>query len=229
MAMVLVGITAEAQLVRSATLTVTREDLPPVELGWKHIINAQVGAWDFAGVGGGIHYIAGYRFTQNLLAGVGVGYDYSERKFVDDAWGTYENLYSVPFAPHGAVALYLHGRYFFSTDVWAPYVGASAGGYLSKKSEIYKEIYAVDEWGNNNWQWIDSQFVTKVPASSLFIDLNVGLNHRMSTNYNIEWSIYAGLKLWSMPYYYNDNTRVDNIVAETEGTGCLYIGTSFAF
>lgn len=73
-AMVLVGITAEAQLVRSSALTIIKEELPPVELGWKHIVDGQMGMtsadFDFAF---GIHYIAAYRFTQNLLAGVGTG------------------------------------------------------------------------------------------------------------------------------------------------------------
>ena len=227
MAMVLVGITAEAQLVRSATLTVTREKLPPVELGWKHIIDAQVGIKNMDDDAiGGIHYIAGYRFSQNLLAGVGIGCDFSGGGMAEGSWGTYHNLYSVE-NPHAALALYLHGRYFFSTDEWAPYVGASAGAYLAKKSDIYKELYGTDDLGELDWfNYLGSEFETSANSSSLYFDVNVGLNHRLSNNYNTELSVYAGLKLWAMPYYSSGNKGVT--IGTTNAVN-LYIGTSLSF
>lgn len=224
MAMVLVGITAEAQLVRSATLTVTREDLPPVELGWKHIIDAHIGGVDFDdALMGGVNYIAGYRLTQNLLAGIGTGI-----YFCDD--GVVHHGYSGVSidAPKVAIPLYFHGRFFFSTNEWAPYVGVSAGAYLAKKSDIYVNKYGVDEYGTTNWHdYLGREFITTGKSSSLFADLNIGLNHRLLNNLNNEWSVYAGLKLWSEQYYEINNL---NEISNHSGTEfCIYLGTSFAF
>lgn len=236
MAMVLVGITAEAQLVRSATLTVTREELPPVELGWKHIIDAQVGLNIYHDeLVGGLHYIAGYRLTQNLLAGAGVGINFSDRGFADDWW--YHEDYEIAYDgnPKSAFSLYLHGRYFFSTNEWAPYVGVSAGANLAKKSKINKITYAVDENGNKTWEIIDRRHHKDVSSSSVYIDLNVGLNHRLASNLNNELSIYAGLKFWGKPCYEGGRYEVglgeSNIIANKDLANaiCIYLGTSFAF
>ena len=212
LAMMLVGITAEAQLVRSATLTVTREELPPVELGWKHIIDGQVGLWD-RDFGAGIHYIAGYRFTEHLLAGVGIGVDYALSGFAYYYDGNHS--YNEPKA---AVPLYLHGRYYFSTKEWSPYIGASLGAYLARKTIVKEDIYNFLEDGTQG-SWAGYKEVGTKPSSSLFADLNIGLNHRLNATQDL--SLYAGVKFWDMPYFEYNN--------DDSGTICLYVGTSFTF
>lgn len=211
-AMVLVGITAEAQLVRSATLTVTREELPPVELGWKHFVDGQIGLWDYD-FGLGIHYIAGYRFSENLLAGAGIGIDHSLSGFAD----YYDSTYNYQ-SPETAVPLYLHGRYYFSAKAWSPYVGASVGAYLAKKTKQNEAMYEFTEDGSQG-AYIGSQEVGTKPSSSLFADFNVGLNHRLNATQDL--SFYAGVKLWGKPHI---EYGVDD-----SGAICLYYGMSFSF
>ena len=217
--MVLVGIAAEAQLVRSSALTVIREELPPVELGWKHIVDGQIGVDIFdAEPIVGVHYIAAYRFTDNYLAGVGVGIEGVDEGFVEII--EHEDI-SV------AVPIYLHGRYYFATHRWSPYVGISAGIYFASKQAYL----------NNYWEGYEVEG-SNPPFTSAFADLNVGLNHRLGADAKNELSIYAGLKfirqrcvhVWSIPSY--DYTYPDGVEIGVEGfepVVGLYFGTSITF
>lgn len=221
MAMVLVGITAEAQLVRSSALTVIKEQLPPVELGWKHIVDGQVGT-DWEGLLAGVHYIAAYRFTESYLAGVGIGIESMEEGFVEmaDDFFQMEDVYI-------AMPLYLHGRYYLATNRWSPYVGISAGFYFASK-----RAYLNDSWEGYEVEGDNPLF------TSAFADLNVGFNHRLGADAKHELSIYAGLKLISrrcvnvsvLPRY--DDSIPEGIRLDEEGFDPLvglYFGTSLSF
>lgn len=219
-AMAFITLIAEAQLVRSSALTVIREELPPVELGWKHIVDGQIGTAGFDFIGG-VHYIAAYRFTDSYLAGVGVGIESSEDGFVEMcAYGDYEDATV-------AMPLYLHGRYYFATNRWSPYVGVSAGIYFASKQAYL----------NNYWEGYEVEG-SSPPFTSAFADLNVGLNHRLSADAKRELSIYAGLKFIRQRNVYvavllkYDDTYSDGLSLHAEGFDPVvgfYFGTSLTF
>lgn len=218
-AMVFISLTAEAQLVKSSALTVIKEELPPVELGWKHIVDGQLGlGWD-VDLMAGIHYIAAYRFTENYLAGVGIGVERNGEGMIE--LHGYDDIYV-------AMPLYLHGRYYFATDRWSPYMGASAGIYFASKRAYL----------NNNWEGYE---VTGNDPSftSLFVDFNFGLNHRLGAEARNELSLCAGLKLMAqrnvrvdvLPRY--DNSYPEGVEIRNEGLDNpfmgFYFGTSITF
>lgn len=224
-AMVFISLTAEAQLVRSSALTVIKEELPPVELGWKHIVDGQLGTGLEDDWMAGIHYIAAYRFTENYLAGVGIGVESNQDGMIcmlDDGDEFYiNNEIDV------AMPLYLHGRYYFATDRWSPYMGASAGIYFASKRAYL----------NNNWEGYE---VTGDDPSftSLFVDFNFGLNHRLGAEARNELSLYAGLKLMKqryvvvavLPQY--DDSYPKSVGINNEGFDPFmgfYFGTSITF
>ena len=232
LAMVLVGLSAEAQLVRSSALIVTKQELPPVKLGFKNIVDVQGGIFDLD-FGGGIHYIAGYRFTEKLLAGVGVGYEYAADGFVQDwIWGKYVNnsmetdIYRTG-RPKGAVPIYLHGRYYFSTKEWAPYVGLSAGLYLAKGYELEVCTEYRDEEDNTDRDW--NLFEMKRTGGA-YADVNIGLNHRITAT--TDFAVYFGAKLWGMPSYegtIDAYSTYDDIISGTMTTSAFYLGASITF
>lgn len=216
-AMMLMGITAEAQLVRSSALTVIKEQLPPVELGWKHIVDGQIGTAGFDFLGG-VHYIAAYRFTDSYLAGVGVGIEFAEEGFIEFMDGD-----DIPVA----TPIYLHGRYYFATGRWSPYVGASAGIYFASKRSYL----------NNYWEGYEVEG-SNPPFTSVFADFNVGFNHRLGADAKNELSIYAGLKLISqrcvyvavLPSYdYNGPNGVSINAEGFDPVVGFYFGTSISF
>ncbi|MBR3854023.1 MAG: hypothetical protein IKM41_05695 [Tidjanibacter sp.] len=225
-AALLIGLSAEAQLVRSSALVVTKEEMPPVELGWKHIVDAQLGTSGY-GFCGGLHYIAGYRFSENLLAGVGVGYEHIgngfPRCFIDSEPNVH---FEISDDNESAVPLYLHGRYYFSDNEWAPYVGVSAGLYLAKRVEVIKAnyIYTDLEWELGYYDWENAEVVKKLSSSSLYFDLNVGLNHRLTATRDL--AFYGGLKLWGEPCYFG---AINSLDKRTESSVGVYVGTSVTF
>lgn len=222
----LIGLSAEAQLVRSSALVVTKEEMPPVELGWKHIVDAQLGTFGY-GFCGGLHYIAGYRFSENLLAGVGVGYEYIGNGFPSCFIDSEPNvLFEISDDNESAVPLYLHGRYYFSDNEWAPYVGVSAGLYLAKRVEVTKANYIITdlEWELGYYDRENAEVVKKLSSTSLYFDLNVGLNHRLTATRDL--AFYGGLKLWGEPCYEGYVYTPDKYIQTEVG---FYVGTSVTF
>lgn len=230
-AMMLVGIAAEAQLVRSSTLTVVREELPPVQPGYKNIVDLHAGLFDFD-FGGGIHYIGGYRFNEKFLAGVGIGFEYYLAGFYQD-WvcDKYSaNLKTSVYGGHkeAAMPLYLHGRYYFSTREWSPYIGLSTGVYIAKDSEIEVCSYNRDMYGN--WYGDPKTAYFRLKNGGVFADINIGLNHRFSATSDI--AFYFGAKVWGMPSYEGEvdcNSTYDDITEGRLITCAFYLGANIAF
>ncbi len=215
-----IGLTAEAQLVRSSALIVTEDDSWPVKLGWTHIVDSQVGySWWEEGPIFGIHYIAGYRFSPELLVGIGIGYDYLR----DVVWEydveeinpapsmTTPDYWSVTDSPDGGVPLFAHARYYFSTEVWAPYVGASLGMYLSGSATL-----------NEDW----NTGTRSAPSTTFYADINAGFNHRLSAAQDL--AIYAGIKRRGMCDYYFEYS-IDNLRTKYRNDYVFYVGASYSF
>lgn len=230
-AMMLVGIAAEAQLVRSSTLTVVREELPPVQPGYKNIVDLHAGIVDFDFIGG-IHYIGGYRFNEKFLAGVGIGFEHTIEDFCED-WVYGKDSADLETSVYGypteaAMPLYLHGRYYFSTREWSPYIGLSTGVYIAKDSEIEVCSYNRDEYGN--WYGDPKTAYFRLKNGGVFADINIGLNHRFSATSDI--AFYFGAKVWGKPSYdggVDCNSTYDDIIEGRSTTCAFYLGANIAF
>lgn len=91
--------------------------------------------------------------------------------------GDYDDVYT-------GFPLFLHGRYYFATDRWSPYVGANVGLYFTSKKAYLNRV----------WEGYEVDDATNLRTSA-FVDFNFGFNHRLGDDAQNELSIYAGLKL----------------------------------
>ncbi len=208
--MAFVAVSAEAQMVRSSALFVKRAEAWPVERGWRHTFSGYGGLFEFEDPSGGVNYMLGYRFNKNLLAGVGVGYEFGGDYFSISDW----NLWSKN-ERESAVPLYLHGRYYFSAYRWAPFVGLSAGAYLVGESDCEVPV---------NYSGSGIELVSSGSCMAPFVDLNVGYNYRITPKQDL--AFYVGIKYFSVPYF---DPYGKHFTSESHVGSMLYLGTSITF
>ena len=108
-----------------------KKKIEPVKPGFQHSVTAAfMMGIDADCYRGEIDYIAGYRFNNNLFAGVGIGLNYDDEgswdsysgKTTELYWAEPRNMYSIP--------LYAHARVYMGKKRCQPFFAFSAGANI---------------------------------------------------------------------------------------------------
>lgn len=145
---------AEAQMVSTSSLIVTKEKFPAVERGYESMIELSPtieAVSEFLFID--INYIGGYRFNNTLFLGVGTGLN-----FYMPGKGDFQNINKL------YVPLYAHAKVYVMKGRLSPFVALSVGARLSTK-RFYE-----DEDG----------YEKKYSTTNFLINPRIGVNYRFT-------------------------------------------------
>ena len=136
----LIPLMAEAQLVKSSTMTVTKEKkkLEPVKPRFQQSVEFSSHMLYQYYIS--TKYIAGYRFNNWFFLGGGTGFTFN-------TWpkGSHEHYYSEDYKSISDkvvnIPLFVHLRTYLTRSRVNPYIGLSAGGLLSTKGHATCDYY----------------------------------------------------------------------------------------
>ena len=183
---------SSAQIIRASSMIKvksqkTQKVQESVEKGFQHSIEVDATtmlmsanadkSWN---VGAGVQYIGGYRFSNTIFLGAGVGVEY--HKFDSVSVVSSADLYYNMSYDKVCIPLYLHFRAYLSKTRWQPYFFLSAGGLIGTNGNV--------ELANENNYKYNTCGVLATPG--------FGLNYRISN----QLSVYLGVaySMRSCPY-----------------------------
>lgn len=160
----LIPLMAEAQLVKSSTMTVTKvqkvkekKKLEPVQPRFQQSVefsfNMSIGEAPYIST----KYIAGYRFNNWFFLGGGTGFTFNTWPNSSHDHYNYSNGYEISDKVVN-IPLFVHLRTYLTRSRVNPYIGLSAGGLLTTKGQttcgyiesgiIYDAYYVEYEFSN---------------------------------------------------------------------------------
>lgn len=183
---------SSAQIIRASSMIKvkpqkTQKVLESVEKGFQHSIEVDGTAivmsanadksWN---IGAGVQYIGGYRFSNTMFLGAGVGVEC--HKFDNASVESSADLYYNMSYDKVCIPLYVHFRAYLSSSRCQPYFFLSAGGLIGTNGNI--------ELANGNNYKYNTCGVLAIPG--------FGLNYRISN----QLSVYLGVaySMRSYPY-----------------------------
>ncbi|MBQ8493752.1 MAG: outer membrane beta-barrel protein [Alistipes sp.] len=184
---------AEAQMVSTSTLIVTKEKFPAVEPGYESMVQVTptIGS-AFQNVN--INYIGGYRFNHVLFLGVGTGLDFN----------TWHDYGETSFKPDKLlyIPLYAKARAYILDKRWSPFVDLTAGGRFSTKEEYDGFKYS---------------------TNGFMLDVGFGVNYRITPKISAYFVVgyefwkYPYLEVYFYPTDYN-GTPLDSYIGVAGNT-----------
>lgn len=171
--------TANAQLVSSSSLVITKAKLPPVERGYEQSVDASYTMLMTAGnsMEANVSYIGGYRFNNAIFLGAGTGL--SIVNAVQEGYWKYEgDKLSLPTVN---IPLYAHFKAYFLQSRVSPFAALSAGGRFSTDKEF--ELATGEK--------------VKYSTIGLYLNPSIGVNYRITAKNSLYLSI--GLKGMTVP------------------------------
>ena len=218
----LIPLMAEAQLVKSSTMTVTKvqkvkekKKLEPVQPRFQQSVEFSLNVLNEFYIS--TKYIAGYRFNNWFFLGGGTGFS---SNLFNNSYRHSHSLYYEP--PIGdklvSIPLFVHLRTYLTRSRVNPYIGLSAGGLLSTKVHVtcyydydYNEIEGVEYEFSNCRGMIEPSF---------------GINIRLKR----KWDLYLAFSaLTTFEPYCVRNSYEDNpsVVHRPEVSLGFNLGMSF--
>lgn len=170
---------ADAQLISSSSIVVTREKLPDVKRGYQQSVDLSYNSQIDKKFGSSIdiNYIGGFRFNNTFFLGLGTGLnlDVTDKSIPDIPYEDMHlpvNLVNIP--------VYAHFRAYFLKTRWTPFFALSVGGRFSASRDLDLEL-------------------GKVQYSTIGVLLNpqIGVNYRTGAKGNIYLSV--GFRGQTMP------------------------------
>lgn len=159
--LLLLSYVAEAQMVSTSTLIVTKEKFPAVERGYESMAEVSPTlSIDSDSFYLDLNYIGGYRFNNTLFLGVGTGVNFNIPIGSSDL--EYMNKICVP--------LYAHARVYILKGRLSPFVSLSLGARLSTKRSFAPEY---EKYSTNNF----------------LINPRIGVNYRFTPKQSVYLSL----------------------------------------